>query len=373
MTLFLDQEIGSQSSVLEPDAVEIKGIDYIEFYVGNALQAAHFFRTAFGFTPIAYAGPETGLGGRSAFALQQGDIRLVLTAALTPEDPVSRFVALHGDGVRDIAFSVDDASAAFHAAVRRGATPVLEPTVFASTCGRIVKATAATYGDTVHSFIERQGSVFLPDFEELAPQPVHPLGLLTLDHAAVNVEAGSLERWVDFYRHTLGFHQSHQEDISTEYSAMNSRVVQNRTGTVKFTLVEPAPGKRKSQIDEYLTFNRGAGTQHLAFGCTSILETVRTLRANGISFLPTPSTYYEALESRVGRVNEGVQTLHELGILLDRDPWGYLLQCFTRPLQNRPTFFLEVIERQGARGFGSGNIKALFEALEREQARRGNL
>jgi 4-hydroxyphenylpyruvate dioxygenase len=358
------------------DFVSLKGFDYIEFYVGNAQQAAHFYRTAFGFLPVAYAGLETGERDRVSYVMEQGQVRLILTAATSPDSQVAEYVRLHGDGIKDIAFAVDDARRAFTAAVRRGATPVMEPSVIEDQNGRTIKATIATCGHTVHSFTERDGSqrTFFPPYRAIAKAlPAVSTGLEMIDHIAISVEKGALDQWVGFYKDVLDFHQSHQEDIFTEYSAMNSKVVQNGNGSIKFPIMEPASGRRKSQIEEYLEFNHGPGAQHVAFLSDDIVETVRLLRENNIEFLSSPVTYYQMLESRIGEIAEDLDSLRELNILADRDQWGYLLQIFSKPLQSRPTLFIEVIQRAGARGFGGGNIRALFEAVEREQALRGNL
>jgi 4-hydroxyphenylpyruvate dioxygenase len=357
---------------------EIKGIDYVEFYVGNASQAAHFYRLAFGFAPVALSTLETGERERTSFALEQNDIRLILTSALSPESPVAEHVKLHGDSVKDIAFAVTDATRAFEETVRRGARPVMEPTVYEQDEGRIVKATVAACGDTVHSFIERSnkgaGASFFPGFQPMKNPPLTaPTALKSIDHIAICVEPGTLKRWYDFYIDVFGFYHSHQEDIVTDNTAMNSGVVENAGGSVKFPLMEPAANKRRSQIDEYLDFHHGPGAQHIALLSSDIKQTVRSLRANGIPFLYTPDTYYETLEARVGKLDEDFETLRELNILVDRDQQGILMQVFTKPLHDRPTAFMEIIERRGARGFGGGNIKALFESIEREQARRGNL
>ena len=351
-------------------------IDYVEFYVGNALQAAHYFRTAYGFRATAYSGLETGLRDRHSYLVEQGDIRLVLTAPLDPEGPIAEHVARHGDGVRDIAFSVEDAERAFGETVGRGARPLLEPTEFEEEGGRVVKATVAAFGDTVHTFVQRErgGRSFFPNFRAVEnPQPAESAGLTSIDHVAVTVERGCLDGLVDFYNRVMGFHQSHQEDILTDYSGMNSKVVQNRRGPIKFPIMEPAEGRRKSQIEEFLAFYRGPGAQHLAVTTDDIVSTVRRLRANGVEFLRTPASYYDTLEERVGRIDEDVEALRELNILVDLDDSGYLMQIFAKPLHSRPTLFVEIIQRRGARGFGGGNIKALFEAVEREQAKRGNL
>lgn len=356
--------------------LNINGIDYVEFYVGNASQAAHFYRLAFGFKPVALATLETGERERTSFALRQNDITLILTSALSPDSAVAEHVKLHGDSVKDIALNVDDAERAFVEAVRRGARPVLEPTVYEQDEGRIVKATVAACGDTVHSFVERRGAggQFYPGYQAIKnPPQASPSALEAIDHVAICVEPGTLKQWFDFYIDVFGFHHSHQEDIVTDSTSMNSGVVQNRTGQVKFPIMEPAANKCRSQIEEYLAFHHGPGAQHIALLSGDIKQTVRALRDNGIAFLHTPDNYYDALEARVGKIDEDLETLRELNILVDHDRWGILLQVFTKPLHDRPTAFMEIIERKGARGFGGGNIKALFEAIEREQARRGNL
>ena len=353
-----------------------KAIDYVEFYVGNARQAAHFYRTAFGFKPTAYAGLETGVRDRVSFLLEQRNIRLVLTSPLGPDSPIAEHIKLHGDSIKDIALTVDDVVDAFQTAVERGATPVAEPQVIETDNGWTAKATIAACGDTVHSLIQRNGKegASLPDFQPLmdAP-PAEPIGVAAIDHVAISVEPGQMDYWADTYNRVLGFHQSHEERVLTEYSAMNSKVVQNSTGLIKFTILEPGEGKRKSQIEEYLQSHQGPGAQHVALLTGDIARAVRALRANGIEFLRAPRTYYEMLEDRIGKLDEDIEELRENNILVDRDAWGHLMQVFTKPLQSRPTVFLEVIQRRGARGFGSGNIKALFQALEREQALRGNL
>ena len=363
----------------ESDLLRLNGIDYIELYVGNARQAAHFYRTAFGFTPTAYAGLETGVRDRASYVLQQRNIRLVLTAPLGPEGEIAEHVRLHGDGVKDIALAVDDARAAFETATSHGARTVLEPTVIEGQKGRIVKATIGAYGDTVHSFVERRDylGTFAPRYHAIKEPPVvDPVGLAAIDHVVGNVELGHMDQWVDYYNQALGFRQLlhfSDDDISTEYSALMSKVMANGSGRIKFPINEPAEGRRKSQIEEYLDYYRSPGVQHLALSTPDIIATVRKLRANGMQFLRAPDTYYDALRERVGPIDEDLQALRECGILVDRDDEGYLLQIFTRPLQDRPTLFVEIIQRKGARGFGAGNFKALFEAIEHEQAARGNL
>jgi len=357
------------------DVLALKGIDHIELYVGNARQAEHFYRTAFGFTPIAYAGLETGVHDRVSFIMQQGDIRLVLTSALRPDHPIAEHVRLHGDGVKDIAFTVDNTELVFEQAVSRGARPIAEPIALEDQSARIIRATIGVYGDTMHSFIQRDhaNGAYLPGYQLIqTPPPATPVGFTAIDHVAVCVEVGTLDQWVEFYEQVLGFHQLHEEKVQTEYSAMNSKAVQNSTGQIKFPMMEPAPSKRKSQIEEYLAFYGGPGAQHFAVITDDIVKTVRALRANGIEFRRTPDTYYDMLEDRVSTISADPMVLRELNILVDRDQWGYLMQIFAKPLQDRPTLFCEVIQRKGARGFGSGNIKALFESIEREQLLRAS-
>lgn len=358
------------------DFLHLKGYDHIEFYVGNAHQAAHFYRTAFGFTATTYAGLETNVRDRVSYVLEQRNIRLVLTSALHADSEISAHVIKHGDGIKDIAFTVRDAAKAFEETVKRGARPVMEPTVHEDDEGRLVRSAIGVYGDTVHSFIERHEyeGAFLPGYRAFANKaPLIATGFSVVDHVAVSLPAGELDRWVTFYREAMGFHESHTEDVETEYSAMNSKVVENCTGRVKFPMVEPSPSKRKSQIDEYLEFYSSAGVQHVALLTGNIINTVVALRSMGNDFLRTPDTYYDSLAERVGNISEDLNELRKLNILVDRDQWGYLMQIFTKPVQSRPTVFMEAIQRKGARGFGSGNIKALFQALEREQAMRGNL
>ena len=359
--------------------LKLKYIDYVELYVGNPPQAAHYYRTAFGFAPVAYAGLETKVRDRASFVVTQGNIRLVLTGALTADSPIGEHVKIHGDGVKDVAFAVDDAEYAFEVAVGAGARPLLEPTAFEDESGRVVKATIAAYGDTVHSFVQRDGyqGIFFPGYRPIQNPPRSiPTGVTEIDHVAIGMERGRLEEWVEFYKRVLSFHEMHEEMISTEYSSMNSKVVEDSTGRIKFPIVEPAlsPRATRSQIDEYLTYHNGPGTQHIAFLADDIVSTVRAWRENGIGFVNTPDSYYDLLEDRVGKLKGGLlPDLREQKIMVDRDDSGLLMQIFTRPVQSRPTLFLEVIQRDGARGFGGGNIKALFEAVEREQALRGNI
>ncbi|HEU4328865.1 MAG TPA: 4-hydroxyphenylpyruvate dioxygenase [Roseiflexaceae bacterium] len=363
------------------DPLALQAIDYIEFYVSNARQAAHFYRTTLGLRPVAYAGLETGSRQRASWVLSRRNIRFVLTSPLlpTPDDPVAAHVARHGDGVKDIALRVEDAAAAYHEALNRGAHGVQEPTAYEDEHGRVIKASIATYGDTIHSFIQRDGyeGPFLPGFRAIANPPVAPeTGLAAIDHIVGNVELGRMEEWVGFYRDVLGFKQLihfDDQDISTEYSALMSKVMQNGSGRIKFPINEPAEGRKKSQIEEYLEYYGSPGAQHIALATGDILACVDELTSHGMAFLRVPDAYYQDLESRIGRIDERIEDLAARGVLVDRDEEGYLLQIFSQPVQDRPTLFFEIIQRKGSRGFGKGNFKALFEALEREQALRGNL
>ncbi|MGH7497296.1 MAG: 4-hydroxyphenylpyruvate dioxygenase [Gemmatimonadales bacterium] len=361
------------------DTFPINGTDFIEFYVGNAKQASQYYRSAFGFELAAYRGPETGTRDRASYLLQQNKVRFVLTTPLTPDHPIAAHIQRHGDGVRDIALWVDDAREAFTRAVERGARPAQEPTVLRDEGGEVVIAAIETYGDTIHSLVERRNyrGDFLPGFRPTSsPFKPEPVGLLHVDHCVGNVELGAMNRWVSFYQTVMGFRNLisfDDKDISTEYSSLMSKVVASGNDRIKFPINEPAKGRKKSQIDEYLEFYRGPGVQHLAIATNDIVRTVTGLRNRGVEFLQVPTTYYDTLIERVGKIDEDVGPLKELGILVDRDDEGYLLQIFTKPVQDRPTLFYEIIQRKGARSFGKGNFKALFEAIEREQALRGNL
>jgi 4-hydroxyphenylpyruvate dioxygenase len=355
---------------------ELKGFDHIEFYVGNAVQAAHFFRSAFGFKMTALAGLETGIKDRVSILLEQNDIRLILTAAQRPASPIAQHVSLHGDSVKDVAFLVDDVEDVFGRAVSSGAKPVVEPTMLQDDQGYVIKATVAAFGDTVHSFVQRDAyfGTFFPGYKALTGRENRSqIGLREVDHLAISVEAGMLDEFVEFYCDVFDFHESHREDVVSEYSAMNSKVVQDSAGRIKFPIVEPSPGRRQSQISEYLFYHCGPGVQHIALLTEDIVTSVRLLQDNGIEFLRIPDSYYDVLKNRVGQIDIDQEAIRELGILVDWDEWGYLMQTFTKPLHSRPTAFLEIIQRKAARGFGAGNIKALFEALEREQLQRGNL
>jgi 4-hydroxyphenylpyruvate dioxygenase len=361
------------------DTFPINGTDFIEFWVGNARQAALYYRAAFGFELAGYKGPETGTRDRASYLLQQDKIRFVFTTAIKSTGPIADHVHRHGDGVRDIALWVDDARAAFDAAIERGARSAMDPTVMKDDNGEIVIAAIHTYGDTIHSLVERKNyrGLFMPGFVP-AESPFKPAstGLKYVDHCVGNVELGKMNEWVKFYEDVLGFKNILTFDdktITTEYSALMSKVMSNGNGRIKFPINEPAEGKKKSQIDEYLEFYEGPGVQHIAVATDDIIKTVRDLKSRGVEFLKVPATYYESVPSRVGKIDEDITPLQELGILVDRDDEGYLLQIFTRPVEDRPTLFYEIIQRKGAKSFGAGNFKALFEAIEREQALRGNL
>lgn len=361
------------------DFLPINGTDFIEFYVGNAKQASYFYRVAFGFKLIAYAGPETGVRDRASYVLQQGKVRFVFTTPLHPDSDINRHIALHGDGVKVLALWVDDAASAWRETTVRGAVSVQEPTTLTDEFGSVTLASIRTYGDTLHTFVDRSqySGPFMPGYEPADDGfATEPVGLLYVDHCVGNVELGRMNEWVKFYEDVMGFKlllTFDDTDISTEYTALMSKVVSNGTGYIKFPINEPAEGKKKSQIDEYLEFYHGAGVQHIAIATHDIISTVSELRRRGVQFLTVPETYYEDLLDRVGAIDEDLGALRELGILVDRDDEGYLLQIFTKPVEDRPTLFYEIIQRKGARSFGKGNFKALFEAIEREQARRGNL
>jgi 4-hydroxyphenylpyruvate dioxygenase len=362
------------------DFMPLEGWDHVELWVGNAKQSAYFYEHAFGFTPIAYAGPETGMRDRASYVLGQGEVRLVLTTALREGHEIARHHARHGDGVRDIALTVPDANEAYRQAVQRGARGVREPTRLEDEHGAVEVAGIATYGDTIHTFVDRSAYAgpFLPGFVSLASngQTRGGVGLTNIDHIVGNVELGRMDAWVEFYERVFGMTNIlhfGDEQIQTEYSALMSKVMSDGEGKIKFPINEPAEGKRKSQIEEYIEFYNGAGAQHIAMSTTNIVETVVELKSRGVLFLETPDTYYEDAPERVGEIDEDFAELRQHKILVDRDDDGYLLQIFTKTAQDRPTLFFEVIERHGARGFGDGNFKALFEAIEREQALRGNL
>ncbi len=361
------------------DFLPLNGTDHIEFYCGNAKQSAYYYQSAWGYELIAYAGPETGVRDKASYVLQQGKIRLVLTTAMSADHEVSQHQLKHGDGVKVLALWVDDATKSFEETTKRGAKAVMQPTTFKDDNGEVVISAIQTYGDTIHKFVERKNykGAFLPGFQPRKSNvPVKAVGLKHVDHCVGNVELGKMNEWVKFYEDVMGFKlllTFDDKDISTEYSALMSKVVSNGTGYVKFPINEPAEGKKKSQIEEYIEFYKGAGCQHIAIATDDIISTVTELRARGIEFLYVPDNYYEEVWQRVGKINEDVEAVKRLNILVDRDDEGYLLQLFTKPVQDRPTVFFEIIQRCGAKSFGKGNFKALFEAIEREQELRGNL
>ncbi|MGJ5819695.1 4-hydroxyphenylpyruvate dioxygenase [Paludibaculum fermentans] len=364
----------------ESDLFPLSGIDHIHFLVANAKQAAYYYRAAFGFRITAYRGPETGTREAASYVLEQDRIRFVLSTPLSSDNPMYDHIRRHGDGVRDVAFLVEDAAGAWRGAVERGSESAYEPSVLEDENGIVRMAGIKTYGDTIHSFISRHGykGVFRPGFVPVPQEDeaARPVGLRQVDHIVSNVPLGEMTRWVSHYQSTLGFSlfQSFDDrDISTEYTALMSKVMANGNGRIKFPINEPAPGKRKSQIEEYLEAYEGAGVQHIAMTTGNIVETVSRMKAQGVEFLHVPASYYEQLKSRVGSIDEPLDELARLGILVDRDEEGYLLQIFTKPVLDRPTLFYEIIQRKGSRSFGKGNFKALFEAIEREQELRGNL
>ncbi len=368
-------------STLDPqvDFLPLNGTDHIEFFVGNAKQSAYYYQMAWGYELIAYAGPETGVRDKASYVLKQGKIVLILTTAMESDSEIAEHVKLHGDGVKYLSLWVDDATKSYEETIKRGAKSFMEPTRFEDENGYVIISAIHTYGETIHKFVERSNynGPFLPGYET----PSHkiettPVGLKHIDHCVGNVELGRMNEWVKFYEDVLGFKlllTFDDEDISTEYSALMSKVVSNGNGYVKFPINEPADGKKKSQIEEYLDFYKGAGVQHIAVATDNILHTIGELRKRGIEFLYVPDTYYDDLLERVGEIKEDLEELKKYNILVDRDDEGYLLQIFTKPVEDRPTLFFEIIQRRGAQSFGKGNFKALFESIEREQERRGNL
>jgi 4-hydroxyphenylpyruvate dioxygenase len=361
------------------DFMPLLGTDYIEFYTGNAKQAAHFYKTAFGFQSLAYAGPETGTMDKVSYVIRQNKITFVLTTPLRSGNMIADHIYKHGDGVKVLALGVKNATTTYNEAISRGAKPYLPPVILKDACGEVTLSGIHTYGDTVHVFVERDQykGVFMPGFREWETgYNPEPTGLLYVDHCVGNVGWNQMNPWVKFYEEVMGFKNIltfDDKDISTEYSALMSKVMSNGNGFVKFPINEPAEGKKKSQVEEYLEFYNGEGVQHVAIATDNIIETVSDLKSRGIDFLPIPQSYYANVLDRVGTIDEDLEPLSQLGILIDRDEEGYLLQIFTRPMQDRPTLFFEIIQRKGAKSFGKGNFKALFEALEREQAARGNL
>lgn len=361
------------------DFLPLNGTDHIELYCGNAKQSSYYYQHAWGYELVAYAGPETGVRDRASYVLQQDKIRLVLTSAMQPEHEISQHVLKHGDGVKVLALWVDDARKSFSETTKRGATGIMEPTVFKDDDGEVVISAIKTYGDTIHKFVERRNykGVFMPGYKaKKSAVGSKPVGIKHVDHCVGNVELGKMNEWVKFYEDVMGFKlllTFDDEDISTEYSALMSKVVSNGSGYVKFPINEPAAGKKKSQIEEYIEFYHGPGCQHMALATDDIIATVTELRKRGVEFLNVPDVYYDDVWQRVGKINEDVEMVKKLNILVDRDDEGYLLQLFTKPVQDRPTVFFEIIQRCGAKSFGKGNFKALFEAIEREQELRGNL
>ena len=361
------------------DFLPLHGTDYVEFYVGNAKQAAHFYKTAFGFQSLAYAGPETGMKDKVSYVIRQNKLTFVLTTPLKRDNEIADHIYKHGDGVKVLALKVDDAKNAFEETTKRGAKSYLEPKTLKDNYGEVVLSGIHTYGETVHLFVERKNynGVFMPGFREWKSNynPTET-GLLYVDHCVGNVGWNQMNPWVKFYEEVMGFKNIlsfDDKDISTEYSALMSKVMSNGNGFVKFPINEPAEGKKKSQVEEYLDFYNGEGVQHVAIATNDIVKTVTELQKRGIEFLNIPDSYYETVLDRVGKIDEDLQPLQELGVLIDRDEEGYLLQIFSKPLEDRPTLFFEIIQRKGAQSFGKGNFKALFEALEREQDARGNL
>ncbi|HOZ50310.1 MAG TPA: 4-hydroxyphenylpyruvate dioxygenase [Chitinophagaceae bacterium] len=361
------------------DFLPINGTDYVELYVGNAKQAAHFYKTAFGFQSLAYCGLETGNKEYCSYVVAQDKIRLVLTTPFNPESEISDHIRRHGDGVKVIALWVDDARKSYNETMSRGAISVMEPTVFSDENGEVIKAGIKTYGDTIHLFVERKNykGIFLPGFEKWNSEYNPPsTGLKYIDHMVGNVELGAMNKWSDFYANTMGFANLvtfDDKDISTQYTALMSKVMTNGNGRIKFPINEPAKGIKKSQVEEYLDFYGGAGCQHIAVATDDIIFTISEMRKRGVEFLHVPGTYYDTVVDRVGKISEEMSTLKSLGIMVDRDEEGYLLQIFTKPVEDRPTLFFEIIQRKGAKSFGKGNFQALFESIEAEQARRGTL
>ncbi len=368
-----------KNPVQQTDFLPLEGTDYVEFYVGNAKQAAHFYKTAFGFQSLAYAGPETGVKDKASYAIRQNKLTFVLTTPLKKDSAIAEHIHKHGDGVKALALRVDDAYDAWHQTTNRGAISYMRPEVLHDEDGEVAVSGIETYGDTVHLFIERKNynGAFMPGYKkwETEYNPTDT-GLQYVDHCVGNVGWNQMNKWVKFYEDVMGFRNIlsfDDEDISTEYSALMSKVMSNGNGYVKFPINEPAEGKKKSQVEEYLEFYNGEGVQHVALATNNIVETVMDLQQRGVEFLKVPSTYYDDLIDRVGKIDEDIEPLKELGILVDRDDEGYLLQIFTKPVEDRPTLFFEIIQRKGAKSFGKGNFKALFEAIEREQGLRGNL
>jgi len=381
MDTIQETDFHTESKPGKDDFLPLKRIDHLEFYCGNAKQSAFFYQYVMGFKLTGYSGLETGNRDKASYLLEQGKIKFVLSTTLTDDNFIAEHHKKHGDGVRDIAMEVEDATRSYVETTNRGAKGVLEPTEFKDENGVLIKSSIQTYGDTIHSFIERKNynGLFMPGFvsaEDKAVKGIKDVDLRAVDHIVGNVELGRMNEWVKFYAHTMGFNQLisfDDKDISTDFTALMSKVMQNGTGKIKFPINEPAPGKKKSQIEEYIDFYKSGGAQHIAMSTPNILETVKELQTRGLQFLTIPTTYYSELVDRVGEIDEDISDLERLGILVDRDEDGYLLQIFTKPIEDRPTVFFEIIQRKGARSFGKGNFKALFEAIEREQELRGTL
>jgi 4-hydroxyphenylpyruvate dioxygenase len=374
----ITKDVKTQDAV--QDFLPLEGTDYVEFYVGNAKQAAHYYMSAFGFQALAYAGPETGMKDRASYVVRQHKLTLMLTTPLRPDNEMADHIYKHGDGVKALSLRVQDATSAWQETTSRGAKSYMEPTTLTDDQGEVVMSGIHTYGDTVHLFIERKNykGAFMPGYRAWSNPHFAPkdTGLLYVDHCVGNVDWNQMNPWVKFYEDVMGFKNIlsfDDEDISTEYSALMSKVMSSGNGFVKFPINEPAEGKKKSQVEEYLEFYRGEGVQHVALATADIVTTVRDLMSRGVEFLKVPSSYYDDLIDRVGHIDEDLEPLKELGILVDRDNEGYLLQLFSKPVEDRPTLFFEIIQRKGAKSFGKGNFKALFEAIEREQEARGNL
>ncbi len=375
-TLSIEKNVSSVNT----DFLPLQGTDYVEFYVGNAKQAAHYYMSAFGFQALAYAGPETGMKDKVSYVVRQHKLTFVLTTPIRAKNEIADHIYKHGDGVKFLALRVDDATSAWEETTKRGGKTYLEPLHLTDNNGEVVLSGIHTYGDTVHLFVERKNysGAFMPGFRPWSNPHFAPknTGLLYVDHCVGNVDWNGMNPWVKFYEEVMGFRNIlsfDDNDISTEYSALMSKVMSNGNGYVKFPINEPAEGKRKSQVEEYLEFYDGEGVQHVALATADIVATVKDLKSRGVEFLQVPTSYYDDLLDRVGAIDEDIEPLKELGILVDRDEEGYLLQLFSKPAQDRPTLFFEIIQRKGAKSFGKGNFKALFEAIEREQAERGNL
>lgn len=373
------QLVVDKNKNMQTDFLPLEGTDYVEFYVGNAKQAAHFYKTAFGFQSLAYAGPETGIKDRASYAVRQNKLTFVFTTPLRPNNSMADHIYKHGDGIKVLALRVSDATSAWKETTQRGGESCLEPQTLKDENGEVVISGINTYGETIHLFVERRNyqGIFLPGFKEWKSDYNPPsTGLQYVDHCVGNVGWNQMNKWVNFYEEVMGFRNIlsfDDKDISTEYSALMSKVMSNGNGFVKFPINEPAEGKKKSQVEEYLEFYDGEGCQHVAMATTNIVETVSDLQSRGVEFLKVPSSYYDELQERVGKIDEDIDSLKNLGILVDRDDEGYLLQIFTKPVEDRPTLFFEIIQRKGAKSFGKGNFMALFEAIEREQEARGNL